>query len=103
MTTTPREPSARGVGMEPTNDLRATLPDLLDALFDKGAYLDIDLVITVAEVPLIGVSLRAAVAGVETMLEYGMLQGWDEQIRRSALPAGRPALHSGAEQDHADR
>ncbi|WP_020015581.1 gas vesicle protein [Promicromonospora sukumoe] len=83
MSTDLRSPVAPENRMEPTNDLRASLSDLLDVVLDKGVYFDLDLVITVADVPLIGVSLRAAVAGVETMLEHGLMQGWDEQIRGS--------------------
>ncbi|MFC7879414.1 gas vesicle protein GvpJ [Isoptericola sp. NPDC057391] len=67
--------------LQPTRDLHATLPDLLDALLNRGVYLDLDLIITVADIPLIGVNLRAAVAGIETMLEHGMMRGWDEQTR----------------------
>ncbi|WP_418607965.1 gas vesicle protein [Georgenia sp. SUBG003] len=67
--------------MEPTRDLGATLPDLLEVLLNKGVYLDLDLIITVADIPLIGVNLRATIAGIETMLEYGMMRSWDEQTR----------------------
>ncbi|MFD2792450.1 gas vesicle protein [Promicromonospora vindobonensis] len=67
--------------MEPTRDLRVTLPDLVDVLLDKGVYLDLDLIVTVADIPLIGVSLRAMVGGIETMLEHGMMQAWDERTR----------------------
>jgi len=70
-----------GPALQPTRDLHATLPDLLDALLTKGVYLDLDLIITVADIPLVGVNLRAAVAGIETMLEHGMMRGWDEQTR----------------------
>lgn len=84
MTADRRGRVASEAGMAPTNDLRATLPDLLEVMLDKGVYLDLDLLITVAEVPLIGVSLRAAVAGVETMLEHGLLADLEEQTRRSA-------------------
>ncbi|SKC72063.1 gas vesicle protein [Krasilnikoviella flava] len=79
----PQHPQGGLVGpaLQPTRDLGATLPDLLDALLDKGVYLDLDLIVTVAGIPLIGVNLRAAVAGVETMLEHGMMRGWDEQTR----------------------
>lgn len=72
---------ASDVPIEPTRDLHATLPDLLDALLDRGVYLDLDLIVTVADIPLIGVSLRAVVAGVETMLEHGMMRAWDAQTR----------------------
>lgn len=67
--------------LEPTRDLRATLPDLVEALLNKGVVLHLDLLIAVADVPLIGVSLRAAIAGIETMLEHGMLREWDAQTR----------------------
>jgi hypothetical protein len=36
-------------------------------------------------VPLIGVNLRAAIAGMKTMLDYGMMEAWDEKIRKYAL------------------
>lgn len=52
---------------------RATLTDLLDRILDKGLFLRADLVISVAGIPLIGVTLSAAVAGIETLLEYGIM------------------------------
>jgi len=67
--------------LEPTRDARATLPDLIEVLLDKGVVLHLDLIIAVADIPLIGVNLKAAVAGIETMLEYGMMRQWDEQTR----------------------
>ena len=67
--------------LQPTRDPRATLPDLIEVLLNKGVYLDLDLIISVADVPLIGVNLRATIAGIETMLEYGMMRQWDEQTR----------------------
>ena len=39
--------------------------------------LNIDLLICLAGVPLLGVSLRAMLAGMETMLDYGMMADWD--------------------------
>jgi hypothetical protein len=66
--------------MEPVRQ-RATLVDLLDRILDRGVVLDADLVITLAGVPLVGVKLRAALAGIETMLRYGMMEDWDRQIR----------------------
>ncbi|MFC7404291.1 gas vesicle protein [Georgenia alba] len=68
-------------GLEPTRDPRTTLPDLLEVLLNKGVYLDLDLIISVADIPLIGVNLRATIAGIETMLEHGMMRAWDEQTR----------------------
>lgn len=67
--------------LEPTRDPRVTLPDLVEVLLNKGVILHLDLIISVADIPLIGVSVKAALAGIETMLEYGMMREWDEQTR----------------------
>src|SRR5690625_6327151 len=67
--------------MEPTRNPDVTLADLITVLLDKGTYLNIDLIISVADIPLIGVNLRATIAGMETMLEYGMMRDWDEKTR----------------------
>ncbi|WP_237276943.1 gas vesicle protein [Streptomyces caniscabiei] len=67
--------------LRPTRDPRVTLDDLVEVLLNKGAVLHLDLIVAVSDVPLIGVSLRAAVAGMETMLEYGMMRNWDEATR----------------------
>jgi len=69
--------------MEPVRDWRgrATLVDLLDRIFDKGVVINLDLIISVAGIPLIGVNLRAALAGMETMLQYGMMQDMDIKTR----------------------
>jgi len=55
--------------------------DLLDRALDKGVVISADLVVSVAGIPLVGVNLRAAVAGMETMLRYGLMRDWDERIR----------------------
>ncbi|OGQ07094.1 MAG: gas vesicle protein GvpM [Deltaproteobacteria bacterium RIFCSPLOWO2_12_FULL_40_28] len=60
--------------MEPTRTGKATIVDLLDRVLDKGLILNADLVISLAGIPLIGVSLRTAIAGVETMQKYGMMK-----------------------------
>ena len=60
---------------------KATLVDLLDRVLEKGLVIDADVVISVAGIPLLGVKLRAALAGMETMLNYGMLTQWDQNIR----------------------
>lgn len=67
--------------MEPTRDTHATLVDLLDRVLDKGLIISADLIVSVAGIPLIGVNLRAALAGMETMLKYGIMQAWDERSR----------------------
>lgn len=71
-------------GMEPVRERQATVNDLLDRLLDKGVVVSLDLVIGVGGIPLIGVSLRAAVAAIETMIEYGFMKAWDEKTRQYA-------------------
>ena len=70
--------------MVPVRERQATIDDLLDRLLTKGVVLSLDLVIGVAGIPLIGVSLRAAIAAIETMIEYGFMTAWDEKTRRYA-------------------
>lgn len=67
--------------MEPVRDTHATLVDLLDRILDKGLMIYADVIVSVAGVPLIGVNLRAALAGMETMLKYGVMVDWDEKSR----------------------
>lgn len=69
--------------------------DLLDQLLDDGAVVQADVLITVADVPLVGIKLRAAIAGMATMHEYGMFADWDEAIRgraRDEPKVERPGL-----------
>ena len=67
--------------MEPTRNSHATLVDLLDRVLDKGLIIQADIIISLAGVPLIGVNLRAALAGMETMIQYGMMEEWDKSTR----------------------
>jgi len=71
----------REVSMEPTRNTHATLVDLLDRVLDKGLVINADLIISLAGVPLIGVNLRAALAGMDTMLKYGVMEDWDYRTR----------------------
>jgi hypothetical protein len=84
--------SAPPRALAPTRDREATLSALVDSLLTKGVYLDLDAVITVAGIPLIGLSLRAALAGMETLLEYGMFEDWDERTRAWARRSAPPGL-----------
>lgn len=72
------------MGMQPTRDTQATLVDLLERILDKGLILNADVIINVAGIPLLGVNLKAALAGMETMLKYGIWQDWDEAQRAFA-------------------
>lgn len=67
--------------MKPIRDQKHTLVDLLDRVLDRGVILHADLIISVAGIPLIGVSLKAVIAGIETMLEHGYFNEWDQEIR----------------------
>ncbi len=65
----------------PSSYSKATLVDLLDRVLEKGLVINADIIISVAGIPLLGVNLRAALAGMETMLEYGLMREWDERTR----------------------
>jgi hypothetical protein len=75
--------------MQPSRDTHATLVDLLDRVLDKGLILNADLMIHVAGIPLLGVKLNAALAGMETMLKYGIWNDWDEAQRATATEERR--------------
>ena len=75
--------------MDPTRDTHTTLVDLLDRILEKGLILDADLIIHVAGIPLIGVKLKAAIAGIETMLKYGIWEDWDAAQRAVATEEQR--------------
>ncbi|QCJ47362.1 MULTISPECIES: gas vesicle protein GvpM [Haloprofundus] len=70
--------------MRPTRRDDDAVVDLLDVLLTEGVMIQADLIVTVADIPLLGVQLRAALAGMETMLEYGLLSEWDEKTRERA-------------------
>ena len=50
--------------------------ELIDRTLNKGVILNADLIITVADVPLLAANLKLALASVETMLKYGMMRDW---------------------------
>ena len=92
---------------------QATLVDLLDRVLDRGLLINADIIICLAGVPLIGINLRAALAGMETMVQYGLMREWDQAIRAgfegasetqavspiAEVPARRaPRLHAGMEE-----
>ncbi len=81
--------------MDPNRSPQATLNDLIDRILDKGILLNTDLIISVAGIPLLGVNLKLALAGMETMLEYGIMKDWDEAQRAVASKEAemeRPSL-----------
>lgn len=56
--------------------------DLIDVVLRDGAIVRADVIITVADVPLVGLKLSAALAGMDTMTEYGLFEAWDTRQRR---------------------
>jgi hypothetical protein len=68
----------------------STLVDLLDRAMDKGLLIDVDIIISVAGIPLLGLKLSAALAGVDTMKKYGL---WSEKeaSRAQITPARQKA------------
>lgn len=50
--------------------------ELIDRTLNKGVILNADLIITVADIPLLAANLRLALASVETMLKYGVMNDW---------------------------
>ena len=61
--------------------------ELIDRALNKGVILNADLIITVADVPLLAANLRLALASVETMLKYGVMNDW-----LAAQPLEKPKL-----------
>lgn len=70
--------------MEPTRNHPHAVVDLVDVLLREGAVVDADVVVTVGGVPLVGIRLQAAIAGMATMTEYGLLTDLDRERRRVA-------------------
>jgi len=73
----------------------ATLVDLLDRVLDRGVVINADIIISLAGVPLIGVNLRAALAGIETMVQYGVMRKEDLQVRAQEAEAGAHSMTPG--------
>jgi hypothetical protein len=57
--------------MQPTRTDQHAVVELLDVLLDEGVVIQADIVVTVADISLVGISLRAAIAGIAKMSEYG--------------------------------
>jgi len=70
--------------VQPIARPRADLVDLLDRVLDRGLVLEADVIVCLAGVPLIGIRLRAALAGVETMVRHGLMGEWDQGIRQAS-------------------
>lgn len=56
----------------------------MERILDKGVMLRLDLIISVADIPLVGLQAHLAVASIETMNAYGMLVDFDTRTRQSS-------------------
>lgn len=81
--------------MEPVSSYNAGTTDLLERILEKGVMLRLDLIISVAGIPLVGLQAQLAVASIETMNAYGMLAGWDTQTRDEAAEQRHGAGRTG--------
>lgn len=70
--------------MQPTKRDDDAVVDLLDVILRDGAVLEADAIITVADIPLVGLKLRVALAGMTTMTKYGIFEEWDWRYRYRA-------------------
>lgn len=77
--------------MEPVIDTRTGMGDLLERVLDRGAFVKLDLIISVAGIPLVGLFLHAGLASIETMNRYGMFGDWDKSTRAEAALERGPA------------
>lgn len=58
--------------MNPEQTTQGALVDLLNRALDEGVLIRADLIITLGDEPLMGVNLNAAIAGAQTMIDYGL-------------------------------
>ena len=70
--------------MEPTKNEDAIV-DVLDVILRDGVIVRADVIVSIADVPLIGIKLTAVVAGLKTMTEYGLFEKWDVERRDRAV------------------
>lgn len=86
--------------MDHTLRPHADLVDLLDRVLDRGLVINADIIISLAGVPLVGIKLAAAIASIETMVNYGVLNRSDlqPQLQESRPPEALVAqVGTGAE------
>jgi len=68
------------------------LVEFLDRVLERGVLIHADLIISLAGVPLVGLQLRATLAGIETMAHYGLMDRWTGGPEESAEERGFPEL-----------
>lgn len=63
----------------------AGLVDLVDRILDKGLVINADIVVSVGNVELLGIRIRAALASFETAARYGMEFPFGTDLRSEAF------------------
>jgi len=60
--------------LKPDGDTRSenTLSTLIDRVLDKGLVLNADIMVSVSDVELLGIKIRAALASFETAAKFGL-------------------------------
>ena len=81
--------------MQPSRADEDVVVDLLDVILRDGAVVEADVVISIADIPLVGLKLRAAIAGMTTMTQYGMFEDWDREQRRNAFSGDDQSNYEG--------
>jgi len=74
--------------MEPTKETGHVV-ELVDILLREGVVVAADVVVSVAEIPLVGIQLRLALAGMTELTEHELFTEWDKSIRGSEDPDAR--------------
>lgn len=85
--------------MKPTRETDDAIVDLVDVILRDGVVVEADVIISVADIPLIGLKLRAALAGMTTMTEYGIFEEWDATQRQRTLSEEDSSVNQGQETD----
>jgi hypothetical protein len=66
--------------MEPTKETGHVV-ELVDILLREGVVVAADVVVSVAEIPLVGIQLRLALAGMTELTKHECFAEWDDTIR----------------------
>ena len=85
--------------MKPQRD-RDALVETLDIILRDGVVLEADVVIGLAEVPLIGINLRAAIAGMTRMTQHGYFEYWHPEY---PTPGGETHHHATLTRQNQDK
>lgn len=71
---------------------QSDLADLVEMLLDKGIVVNADIVVSVGDTELIGISLRAAIASFDTAAKYGLEFPEGTNMKRLEEQAGLESL-----------